>query len=149
MYNDPEGIKRALAVRDRVVYCYKPNLELFKYLEGHGLVLLLDDVSILLARPELRTAFEREWMGCFRWREQKVYLTTHRPRKSLPPAAYDMATKIYWVGPLKDKEEADILWEHRDQDWDKEEYYLKLKSLVPYDYKTRNVSESVLQIKSH
>lgn len=149
VYNSEEEIRHALKTKNRVVYCYKPNLDLFKHLTAKELCLVLDDVSILLAKGSLRKEFEEEWMGCFRWRQQKIYLTTHRPRKSLPPAAYDMATKIYWVGPLQDQEEADILWGHRDQDWDKEAYYAKLKSLVPYDFATRNVESSVLQIKSN
>lgn len=147
VYNDDKGLKWALEKKNRVVKTKFQNLDLFSYLEGDGLVLMLDDVRMILTHKDLRSALER-WIGGFRWRHQKIVITTHRPIKDMVPLAYDLATAVYWVGPLRDREEADNLWQHRDQDWDRQEYYSKLKSLVKYDYLTRNVTESVFQIKA-
>lgn len=148
VYNDDKGIRWALEKRNRVVFTVHKNLGLFNYLEGDGLTLMFDDIRMILTHKDLRTGFE-EWVRGFRWRHQKICVTTHRPIKDMAPLAYDLATGIYWVGPLRDKDEADNLYQHRDQDLDREEYYARLKSLVPYDYRTRNVTTSVFQIKSH
>ena len=147
VYNDDRGIRYAVERRNHVVFTYKKNDNLFSYLLKPGLVLLLDDVRMILTSTQLRREFE-EWIRGIRWRHQRVIITTHRPVGDMEPIAYDMASRIFWVGSLRDKDEADLLWKHRDQDWEKPEYYLKLKTLKKYDYLRRNTGESVLMIKS-
>jgi hypothetical protein len=147
-YNDDAGLKRALQVKNRVVFCYQVNNNLFSYLEEPNLVLLLDDIRMIINTRELKRAFIG-WVKGVRWRHQRVIITTHRPLADMPPDGYDMANNIFWVGPLKDPEEAELVWEKAESlDCEKAEFLATLKTLSPYDYKTQNVKNSVIQIKS-
>ncbi len=135
-------------MKNRVVYTYLTNNDLFSYLEEPYLTLLLDDVRMIINTRELKRDFIG-WVKGIRWRHQRVIITTHRPLADMPPDGYDMANNIYWVGPIKDPDEAELIWEKAESlDCEKAEFLATLKTLEPYSYVTRNVGKSVLQIKS-
>ncbi len=124
------------------------NPELFDAISKHTQrAILLDDISMFTDTPELKKAFI-SWLTGLRWRGINAWATTQRARAEVPPKVYTASREIYYVGPNLSQEEVQIIYGQRSVNLTYEDFYARINALQVYDWKRKNVRDSVFQIKN-
>ena len=130
------------------IRCMHANPNLFKVLCDPAREVMLDEVGNICCTYQLKEAFVK-YAREVGWKNGglNVTATTQRPKSDIPPAVYDAARKIYWVGPCRSRTITNLLYDRTSLIMSEEEFELMLFSRVPFKYDKPNPKEAVFLIK--